>query len=67
MIIMTKELFKVAYGNFAIGAYNINNMEQYIGLFKGKQGLHFVRMAEIQQRLPDFPLVMHGYSSVPRC
>lgn len=34
--------------------------------FKGKQGLHFHRLAEIQQRLPGFPLVMHGSSSVPR-
>jgi fructose-bisphosphate aldolase class II len=33
--------------------------------FKGKQGLHFGRLAEIQQRLPGFPLVMHGSSSVP--
>ncbi len=34
--------------------------------FTGSQGLHFERMAEIQQRLPGFPLVMHGSSSVPR-
>ncbi len=34
--------------------------------FKGRQGLHFGRLAEIQQRLPGFPLVMHGSSSVPR-
>lgn len=34
--------------------------------FKGKQGLHFDRIAEIQKRLPGFPLVMHGSSSVPR-
>jgi fructose-bisphosphate aldolase class II len=34
--------------------------------FKGRQGLHFSRLAEIQQRLPNFPLVMHGSSSVPR-
>jgi fructose-bisphosphate aldolase class II len=34
--------------------------------FKGKQGLHFDRLAEIQVRLPGFPLVMHGSSSVPR-
>jgi fructose-bisphosphate aldolase class II len=34
--------------------------------FKGRQGLHFERLAEIQKRLPDFPLVMHGSSSVPR-
>jgi len=33
--------------------------------FTGSQGLHFDRMAEIQKQLPDFPLVMHGSSSVP--
>jgi fructose-bisphosphate aldolase class II len=35
MIVNTSELFKVAYGKFAIGAYNINNMEQALGLFQG--------------------------------
>lgn len=35
MIITTQELFKIAYGKFAVGAYNINNMEQTIGLFRG--------------------------------
>ena len=35
MIITTAELFKVAYGKFAIGAYNINNLEQCMGLFQG--------------------------------
>jgi fructose-bisphosphate aldolase class II len=35
MIVTTDALFKVAYGKFAIGAYNINNMEQAIGLFRG--------------------------------
>ncbi len=35
MIVTTKDLFKIAYGRFAIGAYNINNMEQCIGLFRG--------------------------------
>jgi fructose-bisphosphate aldolase class II len=34
--------------------------------FKGKQGLHFDRIRAIQERLPGFPLVMHGASSVPR-
>ncbi len=34
--------------------------------FTGTQGLHFDRVAEIQRRLPGFPLVMHGSSSVPR-
>jgi len=35
MIVTTKELFKHAYGKYAIGAYNINNAEQTMGLFKG--------------------------------
>lgn len=34
--------------------------------FSGSQGLHFDRIAEIQKRLPNFPLVMHGSSSVPK-
>ncbi len=34
--------------------------------FAGKQGLHFDVLAEIQKRLPGFPLVMHGSSSVPQ-
>lgn len=35
MIVTTAELFKIAYGKYAIGAYNINNLEQTIGLFRG--------------------------------
>src|SRR5215211_7788107 len=35
MIVTTAELYKVAYGKFAIGAYNINNAEQTMGLFRG--------------------------------
>src|SRR5512140_2241030 len=35
MIVTTAQLFKVAYGKYAIGAYNINNAEQAMGLFKG--------------------------------
>ena len=35
MIVTTKELFKAAYGKYAIGAYNINNLEQTMGLFQG--------------------------------
>jgi fructose-bisphosphate aldolase class II len=34
--------------------------------FSGTQGLHFDVLAEIQKRLPNFPLVMHGSSSVPQ-
>lgn len=35
MIVTTKELYEIAYGNYAIGAYNINNLEQTMGLFRG--------------------------------
>src|SRR5204863_3130345 len=35
MIVTTAQLYKVAYGKFAVGAYNINNMEQLLGLFSG--------------------------------
>ncbi|NMC63684.1 MAG: class II fructose-bisphosphate aldolase, partial [SAR324 cluster bacterium] len=35
MIVTTKDLFKHAYGQYAVGAYNINNAEQTMGLFKG--------------------------------
>jgi fructose-bisphosphate aldolase, class II len=35
MIVTTKQLFKQAYGRYAIGAYNINNLEQTMGLFQG--------------------------------
>ena len=35
MIVPTSNLFKLAYGKYAIGAYNINNLEQALGLFKG--------------------------------
>jgi len=33
--------------------------------FAGQQRLHFDRLAEIQARLPGFPLVLHGGSSIP--
>jgi fructose-bisphosphate aldolase class II len=34
--------------------------------FTGTQGLRFDVLTEIQKRLPGFPLVMHGSSSVPQ-
>ena len=34
--------------------------------FKGKQSLHFDVLKQIQDALPNFPLVMHGSSSVPK-
>lgn len=35
MIVPTKVLFEHAYGKYALGAYNINNLEQCMGLFRG--------------------------------
>jgi fructose-bisphosphate aldolase class II len=35
MIVTTSQLFKHAYGKYAVGAYNINNAEQAMGLFQG--------------------------------
>jgi len=35
VIVTTAQLFEQAYGKYAVGAYNINNMEQAIGLFEG--------------------------------
>jgi fructose-bisphosphate aldolase class II len=38
MIVPTKDLFALAYGQYAVGAYNINNLEQTVGLFRGNLG-----------------------------
>jgi fructose-bisphosphate aldolase class II len=35
MMVSTTRLFAHAYGKYAIGAYNINNAEQVMGLFRG--------------------------------
>jgi fructose-bisphosphate aldolase class II len=37
LIVTTKTLYEVAYGKYALGAYNVNNMEQILGLFEGSQ------------------------------
>ena len=31
----TADLYKIAYGKYAVGAYNVNNLEQILGLFRG--------------------------------
>ncbi len=38
MIVTTEQLFSHAYGKYAVGAYNINNLEQTVGLFRGNLG-----------------------------
>lgn len=35
MIVSTQRLFSLAYGKYAVGGYNINNLEQTVGLFQG--------------------------------
>ena len=35
MIVPTADLYEIAYGKYAIGAYNVNNLEQVLGLFRG--------------------------------
>lgn len=40
MIVTTAELFELAYAKYAIGAYNINNLEQTLGLFRGCMESH---------------------------
>ena len=35
MIVTTAQLYKHAYSKYAVGAYNINNLEQLLGLFSG--------------------------------
>src|SRR5258708_22322876 len=35
MIVPTRVLFEHAYGQYALGAYNINNLDQAMGLFRG--------------------------------
>lgn len=35
MIVPTSQLYQQAYGQYAVGAYNINNLEQTLGLFRG--------------------------------
>ena len=35
MRVSSNDLFKLAYGRFAIGAYNVQNMEQVLGVFRG--------------------------------
>ena len=35
MIVTTADLYQSAYGKYAIGAYNVNNLEQILGMFRG--------------------------------
>ena len=81
MIVPTSSLYKLAYSTYAVGAYNINNLEQILGLFKGcidSQAPFIIQISKgarkyadkrmleaIKERIPGTPIVMHGSSSVP--
>ena len=32
MIVTTADLYQIAYGKYAMGAYNVNNLEQILGM-----------------------------------
>ncbi|MBO7222832.1 MAG: ketose-bisphosphate aldolase [Kiritimatiellae bacterium] len=49
MIVSTKLLFEHAYGKYAVGAYNINNAEQIMGLFKGCMDSHAPFIVQISK------------------
>jgi fructose-bisphosphate aldolase class II len=57
MIVTTQELFKLAYGHFAVGAYNINNMEQTLGLFQGSVSSQAPFIIQISKGARDYAKV----------
>ena len=60
MIVTTADLFKVAYGRFAIGAYNINNLEQTRGLFEGclrSQAPFIIQISKGARKYAGVPLL----------
>ncbi len=67
MIVTTKDLFRHAYGKYAVGAYNINNLEQTVGLFRGNLG-KFARNEDANDAAKSAPFIIQisrgarGYS-----
>src|SRR5512136_3094368 len=60
MIVTTADLFRVAYGKFAIGAYNINNMEQALGLFRGHieaQAPFIIQISKGARKYAGIPMI----------
>jgi fructose-bisphosphate aldolase, class II len=60
MIVTTADLFRVAYGKFAIGAYNINNMEQALGLFQGHlqaQAPFIIQISKGARKYAGIPMI----------
>ncbi len=54
MIVTTKKLFEAAYGKYAIGAYNINNVEQTMGLFQGNLDSQAPFIVQISKGARDY-------------
>ena len=54
MIVTTADLFRQAYGKYAVGAYNINNMEQTIGLFEGNARAEAPFIVQISKGSRDY-------------
>jgi fructose-bisphosphate aldolase, class II len=60
MIVTTQALFKLAYGKYAVGAYNINNMEQALGLFQGHldaQAPFIVQISKGSRKYAGIPMI----------
>ncbi len=60
MIVTTAQLFKAAYGKYAIGAYNINNMEQALGLFQGHiaaQSPFIIQISKGARKYAGIPMI----------
>ncbi len=62
MIVSTSQLFDVAYGRFAIGAYSVNNLEQILGLFRGNSRAEapFILAISRQARAYAGPRTLEG-------
>jgi fructose-bisphosphate aldolase class II len=60
MIVTTDVLFRIAYGKYAVGAYNINNMEQALGLFKGHiqaQAPFIIQISKGSRKYAGIPMI----------
>lgn len=60
MIVTTDALFRIAYGKYAVGAYNINNMEQALGLFQGHieaQAPFIIQISKGARKYAGIPMI----------
>jgi len=60
MIVTTSALFRLAYGQYAVGAYNINNMEQALGLFQGHldaQAPFIIQISKGSRKYAGIPMI----------